>query len=160
MRLGRDGSRGSSASRRASFFCHSASACRSCRSCPSAQDSIRRLSWSSWRGERGAGDPRHNRPARDAAAGAKTGRAAKAGLRAGPRLFRRRRSYIGLLPLLGFRIARALFVAVFQPALERPTTLRQWATQLTIAVGTAAVTYFVFERYLSVMLPRGRWTGW
>jgi putative tricarboxylic transport membrane protein len=69
-------------------------------------------------------------------------------------------AYSGLLPLLGFRISTALFVAVFQAALERPTTLRQWATQLAIAVATAAITYFVFERYLSVLLPRGRWTGW
>ena len=68
--------------------------------------------------------------------------------------------YIALLPFLGFRIATALFVAGFQVVLERPTTLRQWAIQLAIAVGTAAVTYLVFERYLSVILPRGSWTGW
>ena len=68
--------------------------------------------------------------------------------------------YIALLPFLGFRIATALFVAAFQAVLERPTTARQWAVQLAIAVGTAAVTYLVFERYLSVILPRGTWTGW
>ena len=68
--------------------------------------------------------------------------------------------YIALLPLFGFRVATALFVAAFQLVLERPTTLRQWAIQLTIAVGTAAITYLVFERYLSVILPRGSWTGW
>jgi hypothetical protein len=68
--------------------------------------------------------------------------------------------YIALLPFLGFRIATALFVAGFQVVLERPATLRQWAIQLAIAVGTAAVTYLVFERYLSVILPRGSWTGW
>jgi hypothetical protein len=38
--------------------------------------------------------------------------------------------------------------------------LRQWGIQVAIAVGTAAVTYLVFERYLSVILPRGSWTGW
>ena len=68
--------------------------------------------------------------------------------------------YIALLPLLGFRIATALFVAAFQLVLERPTKLRQWAIQLAIAIGTAAVTYLVFERYLSVILPRGSWTDW
>jgi hypothetical protein len=68
--------------------------------------------------------------------------------------------YIAMLPLLGFRIATALFVATFQLVLERPTTMRQWAIQLAIAVGTAAVTYLVFERYLSVILPRGSWTNW
>ena len=69
-------------------------------------------------------------------------------------------AYIVVLPLLGFRISTVLFVAVFQAVLERPTTLRQWAIQLAIAAGTAAATYLVFERYLSVLLPRGSWTGW
>jgi putative tricarboxylic transport membrane protein len=69
-------------------------------------------------------------------------------------------AYIALLPLLGFRIATVLFVAVFQAVLERPTTARQWATLVVIAIGTSAVTYLAFERYLTVLLPRGTWTGW
>lgn len=68
--------------------------------------------------------------------------------------------YIALLPPLGFRIATALFVAAFQFVLERPATPRQCAVQIAVAVGTSAVTYLVFERYLSVILPRGSWTGW
>src|SRR5262245_30724801 len=68
--------------------------------------------------------------------------------------------YIAVLPLLGFRIATALFVWAFQMVLERPTILRQWAIQAAVALGTATVTYLVFERYLSVILPRGSWTGW
>lgn len=68
--------------------------------------------------------------------------------------------YIAVLPLLGFRIATVLFVAVFQLVLERPTTLQQWARQAAVAVGTAALTYLVFEHYLLVLLPRGSWTGW
>lgn len=68
--------------------------------------------------------------------------------------------YIALLPLLGFRISTALFVAGLQAVLERPTTPRQWAIQIAIAIGTATVTYLVFERYLSVILPHGRWTNW
>ena len=36
-------------------------------------------------------------------------------------------AYVALLPLLGFRIATAAFVAVFQLLLERPATPRQWA---------------------------------
>ena len=68
--------------------------------------------------------------------------------------------YIVLLPLLGFRISTALFVAGLQAVLERPTTLRQWGIQIALAVATAAVAYLVFERYLSVILPRGRWTNW
>jgi putative tricarboxylic transport membrane protein len=69
-------------------------------------------------------------------------------------------AYIALLPLLGFRIATALFVAAFQLLLERPTTLRQWAVLVALAVGTSAFAYLAFERYLSVLLPRGAWTGW
>jgi hypothetical protein len=69
-------------------------------------------------------------------------------------------AYIALLPLMGFRIATVAFVAVLQFLLERPRTPRQWAVLLVIAIGTAAVTYIVFERYLLVLLPRGTWTGW
>jgi putative tricarboxylic transport membrane protein len=69
-------------------------------------------------------------------------------------------AYIALLPLLGFRIATVLFVATFQLVLERPTTPRQWLALAAIAVGTSAVTYVVFDQYLSVLLPRGAWTGW
>jgi len=69
-------------------------------------------------------------------------------------------AYIGLLPLLGFRIATVLFVAAFQLVLERPTTLRQWLILVAVAVGTSALTHVAFEKYLSVLLPRGLWTGW
>jgi putative tricarboxylic transport membrane protein len=68
--------------------------------------------------------------------------------------------YIVLLPLLGYRIATVVFVAAMQATLERPTTLRQWAVLAAIAIGTSAVTYLVFERYLTVLLPRGSWTDW
>ena len=69
-------------------------------------------------------------------------------------------AYVVLLPLVGFRIATALFVAAFQMVLERPATLRNWAALVLIAVGTAVVTYLVFDQYLSVLLPRGRWMNW
>ena len=69
-------------------------------------------------------------------------------------------AYVALLPLLGYRIATALFVAAFQLTLERPATLRQWAMLAAIAIGTSAITYLLFDQYLSVLLPRGRWTGW
>lgn len=67
--------------------------------------------------------------------------------------------YVALLPLLGFRVATALFVGALQAALGRPRTVRQWGTLAAIALGTAAVSYFIFERYLLVLLPRGAWTG-
>jgi putative tricarboxylic transport membrane protein len=68
-------------------------------------------------------------------------------------------AYIFLLPLLGFRLATALFVAVLQAAIDWPDTARRWAVLAAISIGTAAATYFVFERYLLVLLPRGAWTG-
>ena len=67
--------------------------------------------------------------------------------------------YVLLLPLLGFRVATVLFVGALQAALGRPQTARQWGVLAAIALGTAAVSYFVFERYLLVLLPRGAWTG-
>jgi putative tricarboxylic transport membrane protein len=69
-------------------------------------------------------------------------------------------AYIALLPLLGFRIATALYVAAFQFVLERPATVRQWLVLAAVAVGTSLFTYVAFEKYLSVLLPRGAWTGW
>ena len=68
-------------------------------------------------------------------------------------------AYVVLLPLLGYRVATVLFVGALQAALGRPRTARQWVELAAIALGTAAVSYFVFERYLLVLLPRGAWTG-
>jgi putative tricarboxylic transport membrane protein len=68
-------------------------------------------------------------------------------------------AYVVLLPLLGFRLATVLFVGALQAALDRPRSARQWVVLATIALGTAVVSYFVFERYLLVLLPRGTWTG-
>jgi putative tricarboxylic transport membrane protein len=68
-------------------------------------------------------------------------------------------AYIALLPLLGFRIATALFVAVFQIILDRPTTPRHWTVLLVVALGTSVLTHLVFEKYLLVLLPRGTWVG-
>jgi hypothetical protein len=67
--------------------------------------------------------------------------------------------YVALLPLLGFRIATVLFVGTLQAALDRPKSARQWVVLAAIALGTAAVSYVIFERYLLVLLPRGAWTG-
>ncbi len=68
-------------------------------------------------------------------------------------------AYVVLLPLLGFRLATVLFVGTLQAALGRPRTARQWLALAAIALGSAAVSYFIFERYLLVLLPRGAWTG-
>jgi hypothetical protein len=67
--------------------------------------------------------------------------------------------YVAALPYLGFRVATFLYVAATAALLERPRGAAGWAKLAVLAFLTAAVTYFVFERYLSVLMPRGRWTG-
>jgi hypothetical protein len=68
-------------------------------------------------------------------------------------------AYAMLLPQIGFRTATFAFLAVAQWLLDPPRGWRRWLRLLAIAVATTAITYAVFERYLSVLLPRGRWTG-
>jgi len=67
--------------------------------------------------------------------------------------------YVGALPFLGFRVATFLYVAAANALLEPPRSARGWATTALVALLTVAATYFVFERYLLVLLPRGSWTG-
>jgi hypothetical protein len=67
--------------------------------------------------------------------------------------------YVAALPFLGFRVATFLFVGGAQAVLDLPRDRRRWIVVLAVALVTTALTYFVFERYLSVLLPRGRWTG-
>jgi putative tricarboxylic transport membrane protein len=66
--------------------------------------------------------------------------------------------YVALLPSLGYRVATFLFVGGLQATLERPHG-RRWGLVLAVALATTLATYYVFERYLSVLLPRGRLTG-
>jgi hypothetical protein len=67
--------------------------------------------------------------------------------------------YVAALPYLGFRVATVLYVAATAALLGRPGDAKSWTKVLVLALVTAAVTWFVFERYLSVLMPRGRWTG-
>ena len=67
--------------------------------------------------------------------------------------------YVGLLPQLGFRAATLLFVSALQAILDPPRDGRRWLTIAVVALITTAATYYVFEHYLSVLLPRGRLTG-
>jgi hypothetical protein len=67
--------------------------------------------------------------------------------------------YVLLLPRLGFRIATVLFVAGLQVALSRPRTGWRWIVVVLVALGTTLVCDLAFEHYLSVLLPRGNWTG-
>lgn len=68
-------------------------------------------------------------------------------------------AYILAMPWLGFRVATFLFLLAMPGALERPRTARRWLLVAAVALVATVVVYFVFERYLHVLLPRGRWTG-
>jgi putative tricarboxylic transport membrane protein len=66
--------------------------------------------------------------------------------------------YCGALPFLGFRIATFIYVAVTNAMLDWPKSIKGWARVAAVALITTLVVYFAFERYLAVLLPRGRWT--
>jgi putative tricarboxylic transport membrane protein len=68
-------------------------------------------------------------------------------------------AYVVAMPWLGFRIATLLYVAAANALMDRPRRTLQWLRVALLAVGVALGTYYVFEHYLSVLLPRGRWTG-
>lgn len=68
-------------------------------------------------------------------------------------------AYVFALPQLGYRVATLLFVGVLQATLDPPRTARGWTVLVALAVGAMLVTYYVFEFYLHVLLPRGRLTG-
>jgi hypothetical protein len=66
--------------------------------------------------------------------------------------------YAGALPFVGFRIATLLFVAALHATLDWPKTRKGWGAVAVNAVITTLVTYILFEKYLTVLLPRGIWT--
>lgn len=68
-------------------------------------------------------------------------------------------AYVVALPWVGFRVATVAFLVAMPVALETPRGVRGWAIVAVVALLGAAATYYVFEHYLHVLLPRGRWTG-
>jgi hypothetical protein len=68
-------------------------------------------------------------------------------------------AYVVCLPWLGFRVATLVFLVAMQAALDTPKDIRRWTLLAVIAIVATAVIYLVFERYLHVLMPRGRWTG-
>ena len=66
--------------------------------------------------------------------------------------------YVGALPYLGFRISTFLYVAATNALLDLPRDWKGAARVLVVALITTVAIYYVFERYLTVLLPRGRWT--
>ena len=67
--------------------------------------------------------------------------------------------YCVALPGLGFRIATFAYVVAANATLAPPRGLKGWAGTLVLGFATAFLTWLIFERYLSVLLPRGRWTS-
>jgi hypothetical protein len=67
--------------------------------------------------------------------------------------------YVAALAPLGFRIATFFYVAAANALMAPPRGSRGWLRVAVLAFGAVVVTYVVFERYLLVLLPRGRWTG-
>jgi putative tricarboxylic transport membrane protein len=66
--------------------------------------------------------------------------------------------YCGALPFLGFRVATFIYLAATNAMLDWPKGAKGWARVAAVALITTVIVYFAFERYLAVLLPRGRWT--
>jgi hypothetical protein len=67
--------------------------------------------------------------------------------------------YCAALPVFGFRIATFAYVVAANALLAPPQGLKGWARAAVLGLATAFATWLIFERELSVLLPRGRWTG-
>ena len=67
--------------------------------------------------------------------------------------------YVAALPWLGFRVATFAYVAAANALLDPPRSAKSTLRVAAIALATSVLTYLVFEHYLSVLMPRGRWTG-
>lgn len=67
--------------------------------------------------------------------------------------------YVVALPSLGFRVATFAYIAATNALLDRPKSARGWLRVAAVSLIATAVVYLAFEYYLSVLLPRGRWTG-
>jgi putative tricarboxylic transport membrane protein len=67
--------------------------------------------------------------------------------------------YVLALPYVGFRISTIAYVAATNALLAPPKTVKDWIGIAVLAVATALLSHLLFEQYLSVLLPRGRWTS-
>ena len=66
--------------------------------------------------------------------------------------------YVGALPYLGFRISTLLYVAAVNGLLDPPRGAKGWLRVGALSLVATVAIYVIFERYLTVLLPRGRWT--
>lgn len=67
--------------------------------------------------------------------------------------------YVAALGYLGFRLSTLAYVAATNALMDPPKGMRGYMRVTLLAVLTAFITFILFERYLSVLMPRGRWTG-
>jgi hypothetical protein len=68
-------------------------------------------------------------------------------------------TYAAALPWLGFRVATFVYVAAANALLDPPRSAKGWLRVAAVAAVTTVLVYVAFEHYLSVLLPRGRWTN-
>jgi hypothetical protein len=56
-------------------------------------------------------------------------------------------------------LATLFYIAAANALLDPPRSAKGWLRVGLIALVATAVVYVVFEHYLTVLMPRGRWTG-
>jgi hypothetical protein len=64
--------------------------------------------------------------------------------------------YVGAMPFTGLYLASIIFIGWFMRWLGK----YPWLTVLAVALGMPIVTYFIFERYFLVPLPKGPVEEW
>jgi len=64
--------------------------------------------------------------------------------------------YVGAMPFTGLYVASMVFIAWFMRWLGK----YPWLTVLAVALGMPIVTYFIFERWFLVPLPKGPIEEW
>ncbi len=64
--------------------------------------------------------------------------------------------YVGAMPFTGLYLASMVFIAWFMRWLGK----YPWLTVLAVAIGMPVITYFIFERWFMVPLPKGPIEEW
>ncbi len=64
--------------------------------------------------------------------------------------------YVGVMPFTGLYVASVVFIGWFMRWLGK----YRWITVLAVAFGMPIVTYFIFERWFLVPLPKGPVEEW
>jgi hypothetical protein len=64
--------------------------------------------------------------------------------------------YVGAMPFTGLYVASIVFIAWFMRRLGK----YPWLTVLAVAIGMPVITYFIFERWFMVPLPKGPIEEW